>query len=46
MSSSTTQAPAGIQLLGAVTPAFAEILTPDALALVAQLQRAYGGRRE
>src|SRR6476469_2777670 len=46
MRSSTTQAPPGVQLLGAVTPAFAEILTPDALAFVAQLQRAFGGRRE
>ena len=46
MSSSTTQAPAGVQLLGGVTPAFAEILTPDAVAFVATLQRAFGGRRE
>jgi malate synthase len=46
MSSSTTQAPAGVQLLAEVTAAFAEILTPDALAFVAKLQRAFGGRRE
>src|ERR1700736_1226806 len=46
MSRSTTQAPAGVQLLARVTPAFAEILTPDALAFVAKLQRAFGGRRE
>src|SRR5882757_8815489 len=46
MSSSTIPTPAGVELLGAVTPAFAEILTPDALAFVAQLQRAFGGRRE
>ena len=46
MSSSNTQAPAGVQLLGAVTPAFAEILTPDALAFVAKLQREFGGRRD
>jgi malate synthase len=46
MSNFTTQAPAGVQLLGAVTPAFAEILTPDALAFVAKLQRAFGKRRE
>ena len=46
MSSSTIPTPAGVQLLGAVTPAFAEILTPDALAFVAKLQRAFGGRRE
>ena len=38
--------PAGVQLLGAVTSAFAEILTPDALAFVAKLQRAFGNRRE
>ena len=35
MSSSTLPTPAGVQLLGEVTPAFAEILTPDALAFVA-----------
>ncbi len=46
MTSSTTQAPRGIQLLGRVTPAFAQILTRDALAFVAKLQRAFGGRRE
>ena len=46
MSSSTIPTPAGVQLLGEVTPAFAEILTPDALAFVAKLQRAFGGRRE
>jgi malate synthase len=46
MSSSTIPTAAGVQLLGAVTPAFAEILTPDALAFVARLQRAFGGRRE
>ena len=32
-------------VLGEVTPAFAEILTPDALAFVAKLQRAFGARR-
>src|SRR6476620_6634555 len=46
MSSSTIPTPAGVQLLGAVTPAFAEILTPDALAFAAKLQRAFGDRRE
>src|SRR6478672_11868753 len=46
MSSSMIPTPAGVQLLGAVTPAFAEILTPDALAFVAKLQRAFGNRRE
>ena len=29
----------------AVTPEFAEILTPEAMALAAKLQRAFGGRR-
>jgi len=38
--------PTGIQILGEVTPAFAEILTPEALAFVAKLQRAFGARRE
>src|SRR5947207_14823439 len=46
MSSSTTQPPRGVQLLGRVNPAFAQILTPDALAFVAKLKRAFGGRRE
>src|SRR5712692_5679667 len=40
------KSPAGVQILGDVTPAFAEILTPDALAFVATLQRAFGRRRE
>ena len=34
-----------VEVLGEVTPAFAEILTPDALAFVAKLQRAFGARR-
>lgn len=46
MTSSTTHSLAGIQLLAPVTPAFAEILTPDALAFVAKLQRTFGRRRE
>ncbi len=37
--------PAGVEVLGDIIPAFAEILTPDALAFVAKLQRAFGGRR-
>jgi malate synthase len=37
--------PDGVQVVGEVTPAFAEILTPDALAFVAKLQRAFGARR-
>ncbi len=35
----------GVQVRGKMTPAFAEILTPDALAFVANLQRAFGARR-
>jgi malate synthase len=46
MSNSTISAPAGVQLLSAVNPAFAEILTADALAFVAKLQRAFDRRRE
>lgn len=38
--------PQGIQILGAVTPQFAQILTPDAVAFVAKLQRAFGAQRE
>jgi malate synthase len=46
MNSSTTQTSAGVQLLGELTPGSAEILTSDALAFVAKLQRAFGARRE
>jgi malate synthase len=35
----------GIEVTGPVTPEYAEILTPEALALVARLQRAFGDRR-
>ena len=35
----------GIDVLGRVTPQYAEILTPEALAFAARLQRAFGGRR-
>ena len=35
----------GIDVAGRVTPEFAEILTPEAMALAAKLQRAFGGRR-
>jgi malate synthase len=46
MTTSATQTPPDIQLLGRINPSFAQILTPDALAFVARLQRAFGGRRE
>jgi len=35
----------GIEVTGRVTPEYAEILTPEALAFTARLQRAFGGRR-
>ena len=37
--------PEGMQITGAVTPAFVEILTPEALELVVQLHRTFNGRR-
>ncbi|UXY14960.1 malate synthase A [Chitiniphilus purpureus] len=37
--------PAGVQVHAEITPAFAEILTPEALAFVAKLQRQFNGRR-
>ena len=36
----------GIEITGRITPEYAEILTPEAVALAAKLQRAFGGRRE
>ncbi len=38
--------PAGLQITAEITPAFAEILTPDALAFVAKLHRAFESRRQ
>ena len=38
--------PQGVQINAAVTTEFAEILTPEALALVAKLHRAFNGRRQ
>src|SRR5207237_9993399 len=46
MSSSTIPTPAGVQLRGELAPAFPEIVSPDAVAFVAKLQRAFGNRRE
>ncbi|CAN5552817.1 malate synthase A [soil metagenome] len=37
--------PGGGQIVGRVTPAFAEILSPDAIEFVAKLQRTFGARR-
>ena len=36
----------GIEITGSVTPEFAEILTRDAVAFAARLQRAFGARRD
>jgi malate synthase len=38
--------PPGVQIAAEITPAFAEILTPEALALVAKLSRAFEGQRQ
>lgn len=38
--------PAGVQVLGKVTPEFAEILTPEALEFLAKLERKFGKTRE
>src|SRR5256885_13477933 len=46
MSSSTILTPPGVQLRGELAPAFSEIVSPEALAFVAKLQRAFGNRRE
>jgi malate synthase len=35
----------GIEITGRIPPEFAEILTPEAVAFAAKLQRAFGGRR-
>ena len=35
----------GIEVTAQITPEFAQILTPDALAFAARLQRAFGARR-
>ena len=40
------QLPAGMAITGRVTPAYAEVLTPEALELVARLHRALDGRRK
>src|SRR6201993_2105019 len=38
--------PSGVEVLREITPAFSEILTPEALAFVAKLQRQFGTRRK
>ncbi|MCM2323361.1 MAG: malate synthase A [Oligoflexia bacterium] len=42
----TSTAPASLQVLGRNSPRFGEILSPDALAFVAALERRFGARRE
>jgi malate synthase len=42
---SRIQTPDGVAVIGEITAAAREILTPDALAFVANLQRAFGARR-
>ena len=46
MSSGTLTCPEGMTVLGEVTPEFAEILTPEALAFVAGLARTFEARRQ
>ncbi len=46
MSNVSLQLPAGMEIKAPVTPEFAEILTPEALALVAKLSRAFEPRRQ
>ena len=41
----TSTIPAGVEVRGEIALQFGEILTPDALAFVAKLQREFGGRR-
>ena len=36
----------GVEITGAISPEFAEILTPEAVAFVAKLQRSFNGKRE
>src|ERR1700704_5154295 len=45
METTVAEAQAKPEVLGKVTPEFATILTPDALAFVAKLQRKFGARR-
>lgn len=39
-------APTGVEILGPMAPGYAEILTPEAMAFVADLARTFGGRVE
>ena len=42
---STLQTPAGVTITGAIAPRYADILTPEALAFVADLHRSFNARR-
>ena len=42
----TITTPAGMQINAPISPEFAQILTPDALALVAKLHREFETRRQ
>ncbi|MGZ4106908.1 MAG: malate synthase A [Tumebacillaceae bacterium] len=46
MSHSTHKSPAGIEITAAISPAFADILTADALSFVAKLATAFSATRE
>ena len=46
MSSTAPQRQSGIEVLGRITPEYAQILTPEALALVGKLHRAFEPRRQ
>ena len=43
---STPQYGTGIEITGRITPEYAQILTPEAVAFAAKLQRAFGSRRD
>src|SRR5258708_26020636 len=43
---STAPSVEGVEITGTVTPAYGEILTPEAVTFVAKLSRAFEGRRQ
>ena len=38
--------PSGMEIIGEIKPGYERVLTPDALALVAKLSRAFESRRQ
>ena len=46
MTQATITLPAGMEITGAIKPGYETVLTPDALALVAKLSRAFEPRRQ